>query len=219
MTRLSRLLTAQVLHLRSAHPEVDWTQLPLVWGSAMGEVVPSTAFLDRILMEGGGLGSPTAFQNSVYNSTPGQVSMVLGMRGLAETVCVGQVSALAALHRGLSLLRDHEVVLVCVGEDLSAPTKNSWSHLPGPAGESVVSVLLTRGEGLEVSWGVKAAAAPVVCRQAPMHWETGSLPACDVAPERVCGHSAVAGIATWLTLGEGSLIEVDGLTALTARRL
>lgn len=218
MTRLARLLTSQVLDLQAEHPDLSWTQLPLVWGTAMGEVAPSTSFLDRILTNDDGRGSPTAFQNSVYNSTPGHVSMVLGMRGLSETVCAGQVSGLAALHRGLSLLRSHEAVLVAVGEDLCPPIQRSWSHAAGPAGEAVVSVLLSRGEGLEVRWGLESVEAPVLCRQVPMAWETAPLPHADLVPERVCGHSSAAGLATWLTLGKGTLVEVDGLTALTAWR-
>lgn len=218
MTRLARLLVPQVLELHAANPGVSWETMPLVWGTAKGEVVPSTSFLDRILVQGGAFGSPTAFQNSVYNSTPGHVSMVLGMRGLAETVSAGQASALAALHRGLSLLQHHEHVLVCVGEDLCEASRLSWSHAGGVAGEAVVSMLLERGDELQVDWGVHHGSGPRICRQARLAWERDDLPTAEVVPEQVCGHTVAAGLATWLVLGEGSLVEVDGLTGLTARR-
>ena len=117
MSRFSRLTAITVLELKLRHADVDWESVPMVQGSAMGEVIPSSDFLDRVFSEGPENASPSNFQNSVYNATGAHLSLAFKLRGPAETISSGMATGLAALARGIEWLDRHPHVLVVAGDD------------------------------------------------------------------------------------------------------
>ena len=219
MSRLTRLAACAVLDLREAHDEVPggWDQVPLVWGSAMGEVVPSSDFLDRMFREGPQAGSPLAFQNSVYIAPPAHLSITFGLRGPIEAVSAGAATGLAALARAADLLVDHPAVLLVVGDDDNRTTSLAWKRSGEPVGEGVIAVLLGRGEDLMARWGVFPGPGPTIGRGTSMPYETGfeSLDAA-IRPERTLGMHPAGELVALMVLREGSAIAKDGGTAVSA---
>ncbi len=159
MSRLARLLAVAVLPLVERNPDLDWEHLPMVHGTAMGEVVPSSAFLDRMFLEGPDRASPTSFQNSVYNATSAHLSLVFGLRGPMETLSSGMASGLLALSRGMEWAeRRQSPVLVVVGDDRNPTTLKAFESTGRP-GETVVAVLV--GPVQAGSMGGASSEAPV----------------------------------------------------------
>ena len=102
LTRIAITLTERLLP-----PTFDPEEVGLVWGTGIGEIVPTRRFLDRLFDEGPERASPSAFQNSVYNAPAGHISIGFGLQGPSETVSAG-----GALQRcGLMFLR---CLCVCV---------------------------------------------------------------------------------------------------------
>lgn len=213
MSRLARFTVEAVGELLARHPDVDRAALPVVYGSAMGEVVPSSAFLDRLFSEGPATASPLAFQNSVYNGTSGHLSMAFGLTGPAETLSAGMATGLAALARGIEHLTRVPEVLVVVADDLNPTTRLAYANT-GPAGEAVVAVLLRPGEGIAVRDGVHGR-ADRFARGTALPYEERFVRLDGRRPESCLGLHPANGLLAALSTGLHA-VDQDGSMALTA---
>lgn len=213
MSRLARFVVGCGAELLVRHPEIDRSTLPVVYGSAMGEVVPSSAFLDRLFTEGPATASPLAFQNSVYNATSGHLAMALGLTGPSETVSAGMATGLAALARGIEVLVRHPFVLVVVADDLNPTTRLAYANT-GPAGEAVVAVLLRPGTGITVWDGVHGTGERFA-RGTALPYEAGLDVLPGERPEACIGLHPANGLLAVLSTGLPA-VDQDGSTALTA---
>lgn len=209
MSRLSRLATLVVGEVLADGAVAG---LPVVLGTAMGEVVPSSLFLDRILLEGDEKGSPLAFQNSVYNATAAHLAMAFDLRGPSESISAGLASGVASLARGLELLVRHEQVLVVLADDRNPTTLRAYGDLP--CGEAVVAVLVERGSGVRVRDGVHA---PVFARGVRLPYEQRFVVHEAKRPEAVFGLHPASGLLAFLTTGTAVVDQDDGM-ALTVSR-
>ncbi|MEZ4317056.1 MAG: beta-ketoacyl synthase N-terminal-like domain-containing protein [Myxococcota bacterium] len=215
MSRLSRLAAVAVLELRERHPDLDWASMPVVHGTAMGEVVPSSAFLDRLFTEGPEHASPMSFQNSVYNATAAHLSLTFDLRGPAETVSSGIATGIMALARGFEWARRAPAVLVVVGDDLNPTTLNAFANTPVPAGEAMVAVLVGPGSDVRIVDG-DVAERPV-CRGTPLPYERAFVAREGARPEAVLGLSCANGLLAVLA-GLPEVLDQDDRFALTALR-
>lgn len=220
MSRLARMAAVCAAPLAAG---LDPETTPVVWGTSIGECVPTQRFLTRLFDEGPQAASPLAFQNSVYNAPAGHLSIALGLRGASETVSCGGATGLVALRRGLELLAlGAPAVLVVAGSDRAPLLQRAWALEPDGAtpGEAMAAVVLRPdGPGLPVSVarGV-APQGPTLSRRTTLPNETPV--ACvqgSSAPEACLGISSSMGLACLLTLGSGSVVDHDGRWALTAR--
>lgn len=221
MSRLSHLAAGVATPLLLALP--DRERIPVVWGTAIGELAVTGRFLDRLAAEGPATASPLAFQNSVYNAAMGHLSISLGLRGLSETLAAGGATSAAALLRGVILLRLGRArsVLVVVADDLHPTLERSWQRngIPVAPGECAAAVLLTlepTGPVLDVFPGVRPLpGGPVFCRRTPFPGEGAGpdVPA-SRAPEATLGLSPSMGLPVAVALAggatPGSLVEWDG---------
>ncbi len=216
--RMSRLARA-VAQICAELLEDQHRDLPVVWGSAVGELGPTGTFLDKFFQSGSA--SPLAFQNSVYNAPAGHLSIALGLTGHSETIVGGPATGTAVLERGLILARRHGRCLVVAGDPLAEALQASHD-LNGTEvflGECVGALLLHTGEeGPEVELRPGVAPVPgrpVLCRKArfpgepPLVELRGTFP-----PEDALGLSLSSGLAVVAALAladrvGGALVEQD----------
>ncbi len=225
MSPLSRLVAAAAAPLLEGRDDLD--TLPVIWGTALGELGPTERFLERLFTEGPERASPLAFQNSVYNAPVGHLSIGLGLKGPSETLSASACSGLAALARGLELIAlGAPAVLVVAGDDITETSRKAFAlHGAHPAlGEAVAAVLLTAegpGPRVELLDGVHPLGeAPLFARRAALPAESPLPELPDaIAPERCLGLSFCVGLVALLALLErgGSVVGFDGRAALTAR--
>jgi hypothetical protein len=228
MSRLARAVAVVCERLLDGGSEGPVPRdIPVVWGSAVGELVPTGRFLDKLFESGSA--SPLAFQNSVYNAPSGHLSIALGLTGPSETIVAGPATGTAALERGLVLARKHGHCLVVAGDDLSEPLREAH-RMNGTEvllGEAVGALLLHTGEQgpeIELVAGVAPVPGrPVLARQArfPGEPELTAIPG-SFAPEESMGLSLSSGVAVLAALVQadrigGALVEQDLQRLQTAR--
>ena len=225
MSPLSRLVASACAPLLEGREDLD--TLPVIWGTALGELGPTERFLGRLFTEGPERASPLAFQNSVYNAPAGHLSIGLGLKGPSETVSGGAASGLAALGRGIELIElGASAVLVVAGDDITATYAKGFevNGRSDPLGEAVVALLLTPDRGVEVEL-VDAleplADAPVFARSRALPCEA-PLPALRTTElEPVLGSTTCLGLVALTALvnagARGSVVGVDGASVTTAR--
>ncbi len=206
MSRLSRLVALAVEPLLERVESRE--RVPLLVGSAMGEVVPSSAFLDRILLEGPERGSPLAFQHSVYNATAAQLSLCFGLRGPSETLSAGMMTGLATLARGLEWLVEEQQVLIVLADDRNPTTTQAYGDLR--YGEAVAALLLERGGDVVVRNGC---AKTHFGRGSALPYEETFSPV-GVPAEVSFGLHPANGLIAWLATGAPSA-ELDDGAVLT----
>ena len=224
MSRLARMVATVALPLVAGLEGSE--RLGIVWGTAVGELVPTSRFLERLFTEGPQAASPLAFQNSVYNAPVGHLSIALNLPGPSETLAAGGATGLAALWRGAGMLATGEVdaVLVLAGDDIS-PTLQTSYRLVGetlPVGEAVAAVLLRsdQGRSLRILPGRQPTDGPPLARAAPFPGESAlvSIPGA-VAPERCLGLCPSLGLSLVAALAQaegGTVIDQDDGHAFTA---
>jgi len=106
----------------AAQAGVDLAAVPLVLGSAFGEIGLAVAMLGEF-RQGEGLPSPTRFHNSVHNGPAAYVSIATGNRGFSTAVAAGPETPAAALLEVAALLfeRGGEAILALSDEPPPAP--------------------------------------------------------------------------------------------------
>ncbi len=106
------LATHLVRELLAKIPEVAREEISFVLGTQFGEVHSSIEFLRNLRRTG--VASPTAFQNSLHNSTLGFTSIQLGLTGPAFTVSVGDATPAASKNLATDLLQITPFAVVCL---------------------------------------------------------------------------------------------------------
>ena len=116
--RASQLLRGFAEVLESlAEGGADLSRLPIVYGSALGELDTTVALL-KMMWEGEGALSPVRFQASVHSNAGGQLSIACGNRGFSTAVAAGRDTVGAARCEGLGCLAaGHPRALVVVGDE------------------------------------------------------------------------------------------------------
>ena len=106
----------------AAQAGIDLAAVPLVLGSALGEIGLAVTMLGE-LRQGEGLPSPTRFHNSVHNGPAAYVSLATGNRGFSTAVAAGSETPAAALLEVAALLleRGGEAILALADEPPPAP--------------------------------------------------------------------------------------------------
>lgn len=204
MSRLARLVATAASPMASE-------SVPVVFGTAIGEIVPTARFQQRLYTEGADRASPLAFQNSVYNAPAGHLSIALGLKGASETISAGGATGLACLLRAMALLERHEQVLVVAGDDANPSLARACelNGLPAP-GEAVAACLIGRSGGPRIH--LEVGPAPLSRHTAlPLEGELATVPG-SVPIEACLGLSPSSGLAALLALRHdgGTVVDVDG---------
>lgn len=214
MSRLSRMVATAAAELASPG-------LPVVFGTAIGEIVPTTRFQGRLYTEGPDRASPLAFQNSVYNAPAGHLSIALGLKELSETVAAGGATGLSALLRGMTLLRHFDEVLVIAADDANDALGAACAAngLPAP-GEAVAALRIARaGEGPRIQLELGVPEDATLTRRTRFPREDALAEAPGAPIEACLGLCPSAGLAALAALrGRGGrVVDLDGRSALSAR--
>jgi 3-oxoacyl-(acyl-carrier-protein) synthase len=89
-------MLAEVVARAAADGHVNVAEVPLIVGSAYGEVVTTSQLL-AMMSEGDGALSPARFQASVHNAGAGQISIASGNRGFSNCLAAGVATSAAVL--------------------------------------------------------------------------------------------------------------------------
>lgn len=118
LTRMAAEAFAQAVHAAGADP----AHVASVWATAHGEIEIAVAMLE-MMNRGTGKVSPTRFQNSVYNTASGYVSIATGNRAPATTLAGGPEIVGTTLLEALCQLAtgSEELVVVLADEPLHPP--------------------------------------------------------------------------------------------------
>lgn len=224
MSTLSRRVAEVAVEVLDAAP-VDRTTLATVWGTVFGELVTTSGFLERMVLEGPDRVSPTAFQTSLFGTPTAHLSIALGLVGPSETVSAGGASGALAILRGIDAVRaGAPAALVLAGDDLSDMVRHAWALQDGPPprlGEVVGALLLARSDRgcpIEVVPGIAPGPGPVYHRSLALPEERRLRPVERGTPvEPVLGSCPAAGVALVAAacVGGGRVVEQDGPSAWT----
>jgi hypothetical protein len=126
-------MVAEVAAQAASQADGALAAVPLVFGSAYGEVESATGIIASF-REPGGLPSPTRFHNSVHNTAIGYLSIASGNRLGASAVADGDGTVAAALLEATSLLAEEggAVLLLLADEELPSPFR-AWGTYRGAA--------------------------------------------------------------------------------------
>ena len=118
LTRMAATVAAQA----ARQAGLDLARVPLVLGSAYGEIVAAAEMI-RSFGEDEGLPSPTRFHNSVHNTAAAYLSMATGNRGFSTALAAGSATPAAVVLEALAWLRSRggEALLVLLDELPPAP--------------------------------------------------------------------------------------------------
>lgn len=128
LTRLFAELLGQLARATPARPgdetaiaSDELATLPIVYGSALGEMSTTLALLDQI-----GRGdelSPVAFQSSVHNTAAGVLSIALGNRSFSTALSAGGETFAMSLLEALTWLASHGGRIAVLVADEDAPSR------------------------------------------------------------------------------------------------
>jgi hypothetical protein len=113
MMMLRRRLTRSARMMVYLADRCGFSEGPVVYGSAYGEMQATADIVGAIAAKEAI--SPTAFQNSVYNTAPSYFSLLHGNREEMITVSSGDATSANVLQTGAlqALIKKKEVLLVC----------------------------------------------------------------------------------------------------------
>src|SRR5439155_21702526 len=119
MDRLSRMSVA-ASRLAIGDAGVDLAALPserggVVFGTALGDVEDSVAYVHRVFARGPAAASPMLFPNLVLNAPAGYVAMELGFTGVNFSIAQAEVSGEHAVALGCDVVRSGRADLVLAG--------------------------------------------------------------------------------------------------------
>jgi hypothetical protein len=95
-------------------------QLPLVVGSAYGELATTMAILREVESEDGVV-SPTRFQSSVHNSAAGYLSIAFGNQAPATSIAAGNDTVAMVLVEAMTLLACQGGLVLAIAADEGLP--------------------------------------------------------------------------------------------------
>lgn len=97
--RLSKMMCAAAALARDDTAGLgERAELGLAFGTDLGTLEETWAFLNRLRDKGPQLANPMAFPNLVPNAGPGYVGLVLGIEGPSQTFCLHEICGDEALH-------------------------------------------------------------------------------------------------------------------------
>jgi hypothetical protein len=113
MMMLRRRLTRSARIMVYLADRCGFSEGPVVYGSAYGEMQATADIVGAVAAKEAI--SPTAFQNSVYNTAPSYFSLLHGNREEILTVSSGDATSANVLQTGAlqALINEKEVLLVC----------------------------------------------------------------------------------------------------------
>ena len=153
-------MAAAVAGQAAQQARLDLSRIPLVLGSAYGEIVAAVEMMREF---GGptGLPSPTRFHNSVHNAPAAYLSIATGNHGFNTAVAAGSATPAATMLEAMALLGAHgdDVLLVVLDEPPPEPFARAE---PFPA--AAVAICLS------TSPGPHALAAVSEPRRGPAPW-------------------------------------------------
>ncbi len=145
-------MAAAVAGQAARQASVNLSRVPLVLGSAYGEIVAAVEMMREF---GGptGLPSPTRFHNSVHNASAAYLSIATGNHGFNTAVAAGRATPAATLLEAMALLGEYggDALLVVLDEPPPEPFARAepypaaavaicLSTSPGPRALAAVSV-------------------------------------------------------------------------------
>ena len=145
LSRLARLSAGALSPLLAGVPTLDREEIPLFFGTGLGEFSSSYSFLHSLFTKGPAMASPLAFQNSVHNAAAGHLSIGFGLRGPSETLCAGPLTTLRAFERAMAaVLGSGQPALVLLADDLSAEGLIGFRYAgaTGTLGEGAAAFLI-----------------------------------------------------------------------------
>lgn len=157
-SRVARLAAAAVAPVLEAAPAAceargvtfDRDDLPLFFGTGLGEYSSSYGFLKSLFQKGPAMASPLLFQNSVHNAAAGHLSIAFGLRGPSETLCAGALTTIRTLERALCWLgANGGCALVVLADDVNPDSADGWrlGGVQAPVGEGGAAFLLSAAPG------------------------------------------------------------------------
>lgn len=136
LTRMSVNVGLQALRAAG----VGRSAIPIVFGSAWGEIHIALQQLDMMLTDDGHV-SPVVFKNSVHNTATGVLSIASENESMSTAIAAGRLTtAYALLEAQMQLEEGHEHVLVIVGDESLPVSLRHTSSAPSLA----VACVLTR---------------------------------------------------------------------------
>ena len=137
----------------------DGAELPIVYGSAVGETATAIELLTTIVAVRES--SPVSFRHSVHNAAPGLLSIALGTLASSTAVAAGAETLLALLLEAAALLHEGvPAVLLVIAEEGASP-----QLVPGQgagAGAGAVACLLTAVGAARADTALAYLTAPVL---------------------------------------------------------
>jgi hypothetical protein len=192
-TPLARLV-AEAAARAAAAAGADLATLPVVLGSAFGEIAIAVEMMASF-REPGGLPSPTKFHNSVHNAAAAYLGIAAQNRGFATALAAGAETPAVALLEAATLLRAGapRVLVVVADEPVPAPFAR-----PAP-------------------WAAAAAAFVVAAEAGPRararlsSLRRGEAPAAPLPPA-LAAHPCAGGfaLAAALAAGEAATVALGG---------
>lgn len=126
-SRVARLAAAAAAPVLEA-ADLDRDELPLFFGTGLGEYSSSYGFLKSLYTRGPAMASPLYFQNSVHNAAAGHVSIAFSLRGPSETLCAGALTTLRTFERALCWLEANGGhALVVLADDVTPESAAGWA--------------------------------------------------------------------------------------------
>ncbi len=147
-SRVARLAAAAAAPVLDP-AELDRDELPMFFGTGLGEYSSSYGFLKSLFTRGPAMASPLLFQNSVHNAAAGHLSIALGLRGPSETLCAGALTTLRTFERALCWLEANSgFALVVLADDVNGESADGWrlGGMMGEPGEGGAAFLLAAAD-------------------------------------------------------------------------
>ena len=136
-------MAAAVAGQAARQASLDLSKVPLVLGSAYGEIVAAVEMMREF---GGptGLPSPTRFHNSVHNASAAYLSIATGNHGFNTAVAAGRATPAATLLEAMALLGEYggDALVVVLDEPPPEPFARAE---PYPA--AAVAICLSTSPG------------------------------------------------------------------------
>jgi hypothetical protein len=136
-------MAAAVAGQAAQQASLDLSRVPLVLGSAHGEIVAAVEMM-REFAGPTGLPSPTRFHNSVHNASAAYLSIATGNHGFSTAVAAGRATPAATMLEAMALLREYggDALLIVLDEP---PPEPFASADPYPA--AAVAICLSTSPG------------------------------------------------------------------------
>jgi hypothetical protein len=184
-------MVAEAVTQAAAEAGLELARVPLVLGSALGEIGIARTMLGEF-REGEGLPSPTRFHNAVHNGPAAYVSLATGNRGFSTAIAAGRETPAAALLEAAGLLAERGGAVLVVLADEPPPDPFAPATPWPPA---AVALALT-------------AAAPDVPARATLRGLRHEAGAEVQVPDGLAGHPQAGGLALVAAVARGAAGEV-----------